>query len=25
VLVAAQDQKTAQVIDSPGEPVRLPP
>ena len=25
LLVAAQDQKTAQVIDSTGEPVRLPP
>ena len=25
LLVAAQDQKTVQVIDSTGEPVRLPP
>jgi hypothetical protein len=25
LLVAGQDQKTAQVIDSIGEPVRLPP
>jgi len=25
LLVAVQDQKTAQVIDSTGDPVRLPP